>query len=269
MSERFAGVSVRLKITRLRGDTLNNSILMTSPFFRSTEKNLGVGAATTILNPAATLWDFRLLPSPMNRCFKSAILRAVPVLILSLLLARHSAAATTTVTLNPSADGSISSNLSIVTINYLTAAGATRGVAVFPLNALTGSIQSAFLDLNPYGLPVAPTGTLFGMAATSGNLVSSQYTGGSNLGAITFPSGTTFGQVRRFDVTAFIQTLDADFVAFRIETSSGIMQLSSLEYNYGKPAQLVVTLVPEPGSLALGGLTAGMLLMRRRRESPR
>lgn len=202
----------------------------------------------------------------MKHPLKSGILLPAQVLLLCLMHSQHSAAATSTVVLNPTDDGSIYSSGSIVTGNYLTAAGSVRGVAVFSTNVLVGSIQSAFLEVNPYGLPVAPTGRLYAMAASGSSIVIGQYSGGSDLGLITFPTSITFGQVQRFDVTGFMQALAADHVAFRLETSSGIMTLSSLEFNYGKPAQLVVTLVPEPGSVVLGGVTMGILLLRRRRE---
>lgn len=194
-----------------------------------------------------------------------AIFGGAIALVLCLMPCQRATAALTVLTLDPTDDGSISSNGTVVRTAYLMASGSLRGVAVFPIIGLAGSIQSAVLEVNPYGLPIAPDGRLYGMAATEGSIVSAQYSGGGDLGEITFPADIRFGEGRQFDVTAFVKSLDSDFVAFRIE-SEGTMVLSSLEFNYGKPAQLTLTLIPEPGSAMLGGLAAMLLLLRRDRR---
>jgi hypothetical protein len=81
------------------------------------------------------------------------------------------------------------------------------------------------------------------------------------------PANLSYGQDAFFDVTAFIRATKAPFYAFNLRTT-GTDVFSSLEYNYGHPAQLKVSFdVPEPASafLTLAGLA--MLGAARKRKT--
>ena len=76
--------------------------------------------------------------------------------------------------------------------------------------------------------------------------------------------GLDFGEDAFFDVTSFLQTVVRPYVGFNLRTE-GTDVFSSIEYNYGHPAQLHVTIVPVPATiLLLGSGLIGLVGFRRK-----
>ena len=158
----------------------------------------------------------------------------------------------TVYTLTPSDDGYVTSGNGIGTGGYLlVGANGWDGVVKFPVSSVQGIITHATLTVNPYGLPLWGNPIdVYGRGDSSGLLNMSDFGLGSYLGSWTLPD-LGYGQDASFDVTSLLSTLNAPFVAFNLR-SGGVDVLSSLEYNYGHPSQLIITtVVPEPSALCL------------------
>lgn len=182
--------------------------------------------------------------------------------------------ATADVTINPTSDGSlyVCSGCNVVSDGaYVLTAGYIQGAVKFSSAPIAGGhVTQAFLTLNPYGLPLwGNEVAVYGYGTTEGQLTVADADAGTYLGTLTLPPNLGYGQDAFFDVTAFVASTQAPYLAFNLR-SEGSNVFSSLEYNYGHPAQLVVT-VPEAGStsLALGGLLLVGLLGAARRNTLR
>ncbi|MDH4023345.1 MAG: hypothetical protein OEV14_09485, partial [Gammaproteobacteria bacterium] len=106
---------------------------------------------------------------------------------------------------------------------------------------------------------------VYGYGTAEGSLVESDGFAGTYLGTWQIPENLGFGQDTYFDVTAFLATVNAPYVAFNLRSDTGTDVFSSLEYNYGHPAQLSVTTVPVPGAAILFcSALAGLVSIRRR-----
>ena len=165
--------------------------------------------------------------------------------------------------LNPTDDARVTPS-DVVTTDYLIAGDGDvfgRGILEFSTAAFLGQVASATLSVNPYGLPLwAPTIRVYGYESTNGLVDLSDYSAGVVLGDWTLPSGLDFRQDALFDVTAFLRTVGTPFAGFVLQglynpaiSGTGYDVFSSIEYNYGHPAQLSVTVapVPEPGTFSL------------------
>jgi hypothetical protein len=173
-------------------------------------------------------------------------------------------------TVDPVDDGSIYAVGSVVTIQYLLTGTSIRAVAEFPTVAITGPISSARLTVNPYGLGLGDlTLDVYAYSDGDGALSFADYNRGTFIGVWTLPSTLGYGEDAYFDVTPFLQGASGAFVGFNLRSEGpGPDIFSSLENNYGHPAQLWITFVPEPAAavLLLGALAP---VLRARYSQPR
>lgn len=171
-------------------------------------------------------------------------------------------------TLLPSDDGYVTPNNGIGTGSYLlVGANGWDGVVKFSLGSVQGTITQATLTVNPYGLPLWGNPiNVYGRGDSSGLLSMSDFGLGNYLGAWTLPN-LGYGQDAYFDVTSLLSGLNTPFVAFNLR-SGGVDVLSSLEYNYGHPSELIITIVvPEPSAFLLLGVgVLGAAWWRRERR---
>ena len=113
-------------------------------------------------------------------------------------------------------------------------AGYIQGAIKFASAAITGRIAQAFLTLNPYTLPLFGQNVdVYGYPTTLGQLSESDANAGTFLGTLVLPPNLGFGQDAFFDVTAFVTTINAPFLAFNLRSAGGTDDFSSLELNYG------------------------------------
>jgi len=179
------------------------------------------------------------------------------------------AEAAVTVTLNPSSDGSLYTCAGCNAVSdgdYLMASGYIQGAVKFASAPIHGTVTQALLSVNPYGLPLWGSDVaVYGYGTADGQLVAADANAGTFLGTLHLPANLGYGQDAFFDVTGFVAAAHAPYLAFNLR-SSGTDVFSSLEYNYGHAAQLLVSSVPEPSQpsmLAAGLLAMGLLLRRR------
>jgi hypothetical protein len=165
-------------------------------------------------------------------------------------------------TLDPVNDGSLYTcdGCSVVSDGaYVLVSGYIQGAVKFDASAIHAPVLSAMLTLNPYGLPLwGPTVDVYGYGTAIAALDVSDANAGTYLGTLVLPADLGYGEDAYFDVTTFVATTTAPYLAFNLR-SEGPDVFSSLEYNYGHPSQLLITTVPEPASAAL--LLAGLLLV--------
>lgn len=175
------------------------------------------------------------------------------------------------IVLNPVDDGRVTPAF-VTTTDYVIAGDGDffgRGVMEFSTAGFSGDVQSALLSVNAYGMPLwSPTMRVYGYESVNGRVDVSDYSAGVLLGDWTLPQGLGGGQEAFFDVSLFLRDVRSPFVGFVLQGlfnpaigSTGHNVLSSLEYNYGRPAQLTVNTasVPEPSGLA--ALAVGLLAM--------
>jgi hypothetical protein len=160
-----------------------------------------------------------------------------------------------TLILEPTSDGSLYTcdGCNVVSDgDYVLVSGDIQGAIKFSSALITGTVAQAFLTVNPYGLPLfGPTVDVYGYGTTIGQLDVSDVNAGTFLGTLVVPPNLGFGEDAFFDVTAFVTTISAPFLAFNLR-SAEIDVFSSLEFNYGHPSQLLLTFaVPEPSLAAL------------------
>lgn len=180
------------------------------------------------------------------------------------------------ITIDPTSDGSLYTcdNCSVVSDDaYVLVSGYIQGAIKFSSAPITWPVSQAFLTLNPYGLPLWDTTVeVYGYGTSNGQLEDADANAGAFLGTLTLPPDLGYGQDAFFDVTSFILNVSAPYIAFNLRSDDTDV-FSSLEYNYGHPAQLVVTLastVPEPSSglALLAAALAAFHFIRRRGRRP-
>lgn len=171
--------------------------------------------------------------------------------------------------LNPVSDGAIYTCVGCNPVAdgaYVLVAGYIQGIVKFSTAQIGPNLTQATLSLNPYGLPLFDkTVDVYGYGTSEGSLTAADGFAGTYLGTWQIPENLGYGQDTYFDVTAFLATVNAPYVAFNLRSDSGTDVFSSLEYNYGHPAQLSLTTVPVPGGVVLfGSALAGLVSLRRR-----
>lgn len=180
------------------------------------------------------------------------------------------------ITIDPTSDGSlyVCDECNIVSDDaYVLVDGYIQGAIKFSSLPITGPISQAVLTLNPYGLPLwGPTVDVYGYGTSSGQLEESDANAGTFLGTLTLPPDLGFGEDAFFDVTSFLLNVSAPYIAFNLRSENTDV-FSSLEYNYGHPSQLLITLaqtVPEPSSglALLATALAGCTFVVRRQRRP-
>ena len=176
-----------------------------------------------------------------------------------------------TLVLNPTSDGSLytCAGCSVVSDGaYVLTSGYIQGAVKFSSATIEAPVTQALLTLNPYGLPLfGPELSIYGYGTAIGPLDISDANAGQLIGVFTLPEGLGYGQDAYFDVTTFVSSTVAPYLAFNIR-SVGTNVFSSLEYNYGHPSQLhITTAVPEASVFQL--LTVGLLALALRMRSPR
>lgn len=127
------------------------------------------------------------------------------------------------------------------------------------------SVDSSIeLEVNPYAEPLFGSQVyLYGFNSTSAQLSGSDYNSGTFLGTWNV-AGLNYGQETFFNVTSFVQSIQGPYIGFELQ-SDGVDVFSSSAY--GTPPELIVTeSVPEPSFVALAGLGAAVLLLRRHRK---
>lgn len=173
--------------------------------------------------------------------------------------------------LNPVSDGAVCIGCDRVADDgYLVVAGDTHGLVKFAAVA-GGGVTQALLSLSHYAHPVyAHDVRVYGFGAGMAQLAASEQGGGTLLGTLHMQSTEHGGTGdERFDVTGFVRATAVPYLGFRLEAADefGLDILGSMEY--GRPAQLILAQVPEPGEAAL--LCAGLLTLagwlRRRRAA--
>lgn len=170
-------------------------------------------------------------------------------------------------TINPTSDGSLYTcgGCNVVSDGaYVLTSGYIQGAVKFATLPASGIVTSAVLSLNPYGLPLwGPNVDVYGYGTSIGALHTSDANAGTFLGTLVLPANLGYGQDAFFDVTNFVRSISAPYIAFNLR-SVGTNVFSSLEYNYGHPAQLTVTTIPEPMTIALLGFGLIAFAFRRR-----
>lgn len=111
---------------------------------------------------------------------------------------------------------------------------------------------------------------VYGFGTTAEGLDVSDSRGGSWLGTLHVPAGLGVGEDVYLDITSFVQNTSAPYLVFNLRMDpriTDIERFSSLEANVGHPSQLILSMVPEPGSgyLLAAGLTGLAGWLRRRR----
>lgn len=178
------------------------------------------------------------------------VLAAVSVFVFSV------AAYAAPITINPTSDGSLYTcdGCNIVSDgNYVGASGYIQGAIKFSSSGVSGTVTSAMLSVNPYGLPIwDSTVDIYGYGTSIAQLDVTDANAGVFLGTLTLPPGLGFGEDAFFDVSTFVANTRTPYLAFNLRADEGGGVLfSSLEFNYGHPSQLIVTAVPEPSTYAL------------------
>jgi hypothetical protein len=151
----------------------------------------------------------------------------------------------TPVSIIPSDDGYVGPDF-VFTEDYLIVGDDIygRGVVEFPIKAFKHDVESAVLAVNPYGMPIhAPVMNVYGHESQDGRVDLSDYSGGVFLGQWVVPEDIDYGLETYFDVTDFVRGVNKKYVGFTLQAAPpGIYNLfSSLEYNLGSPARLIVT----------------------------
>lgn len=158
-------------------------------------------------------------------------------------------------TVYPTSDGSLyvcNGCNTTPSLSYVLVSGYIQGDIKFAASDIPKDISQAFLELNPYGLPLwGPTVAVYGYGSNSGTINISDANTGSFLGNFNLPSDLGYGQIASFDVTRFVQENSSPYIGFDL-ISTGTDVFSSSEYNYGNPPELeTISAVPLPGAAAM------------------
>jgi hypothetical protein len=196
---------------------------------------------------------------------------AIYLLLCCSSIALAASPSSTTVVINPTSDGSIytcSTCNHTVNHDYLAPAGYIQGIARFSTSEIHGPITQATFTVNPYALPLHDfTIDVYGIASGTATATYDDAFSGSPLGTMILPRNLGFGQDATFDVTAFLASAHVPFVGFNLR-SDGSATFSSRSHNYGHPAQLHVTFVPEPSTIIFAMIGCTVLPTRRRKSVP-
>jgi hypothetical protein len=174
-------------------------------------------------------------------------------------------------TINPTSDGALyaCSGCNVVhDSDYVLTSDYIQGAIKFSRAAIPDIFSTVFLTVNPYALPLwGPQLSIYGYGTANGQLAESDANAGVFLGILNLPP-LGWGADAYFDVTSFVKSTDAPYLALNLR-SSGTNVFSSLEYNYGHPSQLQVIsfAIPEPASATL--IALGLVGIGLTRLSPR
>jgi hypothetical protein len=170
---------------------------------------------------------------------------------------------------NPTSDGSlyVCDGCNVVSDGeYVQASGYIQGAIKFSSASINGPVAQAFLTLNPYGLPLwGKDVDVYGYGTTIGKLDVSDADAGTFLGTLVLPDDLGYGQDAFFDVTSFVNSTSAPYIAFNLRATDTDV-FSSIEYNYDHPSQLLLTTaVSEPSAsvLILTGLVGFAFVSKR------
>jgi hypothetical protein len=172
---------------------------------------------------------------PMKQFLRAAVVAVAPIFIQP-----------TPVSILPSDDGYVLPPY-VITEDYLIAGDADYqglGVVEFPMHDVKHNVDSALLAVNPYGLPLNTTVmNVYGYESKNGRVDVSDATAGVLLGQWNVPADIDYGEETFFDVTDFLRTVKSKYVGFRLQAvpHGTYFLFSSLEYNLGTPARLIVT----------------------------
>ena len=182
---------------------------------------------------------------------------------IALCIGASRAAGADNIIINPSDDGALYVCDGCNTVNngaYVLVAGYIQGIVRFPTAPISGPIGQAFLTVNPYALPLGDLNiNVYGITAGGPSISASDANAGTLLGTMHLPPNLGYGQDALFDVTAFLAGARSPYVGFNLRNAAGADVFSSLEYNYGHPSQLRVTLVPEPTTITLLSTGIGLI----------
>lgn len=172
--------------------------------------------------------------------------------------------------MNPVSDGDACNRCDqFVDYAYVLVSSNDQGLVKFSGASSGTGVGRAWLSLNLYGGPVYERDiNIYGIGSASDQLAMSELGAGSLLGTLRIPASTAIGEEVLFDVTRFVRDTSDPFLAFTLQSAGSgyYVAFSSLEYNHGQPAQLILTQVPEPGAGALmfAGLIGLAAWLRRR-----
>lgn len=182
-------------------------------------------------------------------------------------------------TINPVNDGSIYSCDGCFTgideTGYLIAGGNFQGIIKYAAPSIPKSILSAYLVVTAYGLPFwAKELEVYGYETNQFELNIADVNTGTYLGNLITPDIFRFGEDIYLDVTSFFtQAQSSSYIAFNLRNTATLgsnNMPTSLEYNYGRPTQLIITTVasvPEPENYALFILGLGLIGFAYQRNS--
>lgn len=149
--------------------------------------------------------------------------------------------------INPSDDAALYTCSGCVPVSnggYLLVSGYIQGAVKFPTSSISGTVTQAKLTVNPYGLPLWGLSVdVYGFTSSSGLIDAASANAGTYLGTWMLPANLGYGQDAYFDVTGFVAAnASASYLGFNLRTPDGGTDVfSSIEYNYGHPSQLLVT----------------------------
>jgi hypothetical protein len=136
----------------------------------------------------------------------------------------------------------------------------SQGIVKFGTGPISGVVTHADLVLFVYAVPVSPLPIdVYGYGTTTGPVVAGDLNAGTFLASLTPSINSTENEAFIFDVTNFVATTHAPFLAFNLR-SQGFDGFASLEYNHGLPSQLVITFAPEPTTCCLLIVGGGAML---------
>lgn len=178
-----------------------------------------------------------------------------------------------TTTINPVSDGSLYVCGGCNTVSdgaYVLSSGYIQGDIKFDSLDIKGSFTSAILTLNPYGLPLwGKNVEIYGFGSDIKALDASDANAGTFIGTLVLSDTLGYGQDAFFNVTNFIKNNKSPYIGFNLR-SEGTDVFSSLEYNYGHPAQLLITSsspVPEAETYAMMLAGLGLIGFTARRKN--